>query len=147
MRFTPLRAFVVAVTAATAVTVHSAGAQSAPDRAKLLRAAADALGMVRWSDIGAGTTRLPAIDVVNTMELQGSGTIEGTGGSAKVQYHADIGYNPPAMRVEITRPGPGGAPQRTIQTVREGYAWDESGGRSRSRARKGRRHSGDAGAS
>ena len=126
MRFTPLTALVVAVAAAAAVTVHSAGAQSAPDRAKLLRAAADALGMVRWSDIGAGTTRLPAIDIVNTMELQGSGTIEGTGGSAKIQYHADIGYNPPAMRVEITRPGPGGAPQRTIQTVREGYAWDES---------------------
>jgi hypothetical protein len=60
------------------------------------------------------------------MELQGSGTIEGAGGAAKVQYHADVGYNPPAMRVEITRPGPGGAPQRTIQTVREGYAWDES---------------------
>ena len=86
MRFTPLRAFVVAVTAAATVGVHSAGAQSAPDRAKLLRAAADALGMVRWSDIGAGTARLPAIDVVNTMELQGSGTIEGCWRVGKVQY-------------------------------------------------------------
>ena len=37
------------------------------DRAKTLRAAADALGMVRWSDIGAGSVRLPAVDVVNTM--------------------------------------------------------------------------------
>ena len=117
-----MRTLVVA--AAVAVAVHSASAQSAPDRAKLLRAAADALGMVRFSDIGAGTTRLPAIDIVNTMELQGSGTIEA--GGAKVQYHADLGYNPPAMRVEITRPGAGGAPQRTIQTVRESYAWDES---------------------
>jgi hypothetical protein len=124
MRFTPFRTLVVAVATAAAVAVHSAGAQSAPDRTKVLRAAADALGMVRWSDIGAGTTRLPAIDVVNTMELQGSGTIEA--GGSKVQYHADLGYNPPAMRVEITRPGAGGAPQRTIQTVRESYAWDES---------------------
>jgi hypothetical protein len=124
---TPLRTLVVAAAAAAAVAVHSAGAQSAPDRAKVLRAAADALGMVRWSDIGAGTTRLPAIDVVNTMELQASGTTEGTGGSAKIQYHVELGYNPPAMRVEITRPAPsGGTPQRTIQTVREGYAWDES---------------------
>jgi hypothetical protein len=125
MRITLLRTLIVAAGAAAAVAVHPAGAQNAPDRAKVLRAAADALGMVRWSDIGAGTTRLPAIDIVNTMELQGSGTIEGTGGS-KVQYHADLGYNPPAMRVEITRPGAGGAAQRTIQTVREGYAWDES---------------------
>jgi hypothetical protein len=123
---TPLRTLVVAAAAAAAVAVHAAGAQSAPDRAKVLRAAADALGMVRWSDIGAGATRLPAIDVVNTMELQGSGTIEGTGGS-KVQYHVALGYNPPAMRVEITRPAAtGNAPQRMIQTVREGYAWDES---------------------
>jgi hypothetical protein len=122
---TPLRTLIVAAAAAAAVAVHSAGAQSAPDRAKVLRAAADALGMVRWSDIGAGTTRLPAIDVVNTMELQGSGTIEGAG-SSKVQYHVALGYNPPAMRVEVTRPGTAVASQRTIQTVRESYAWDES---------------------
>ena len=78
--------------------------------------------MVRWSDIGAGTTRLPGIDVVNTMELDGSGTID----SSKIQYHVALGYNPPAMRVEITRAGAGGAQQRSIQTVRENYAWDES---------------------
>ena len=45
------------------------------DRAKVLRAAADALGMVRWSDIGAGATRLPGIDIVNTMEVFASGTV------------------------------------------------------------------------
>lgn len=83
-----------------------------PDRAKTLRAAADALGMVRWSDIGADATRLPGIDVVNTMEFEATGT--GT------EYHISLGYNPPAMRVEIT------APQHTIQTVCEDYAWNES---------------------
>lgn len=124
MKVTIVRILIVAAVAT--VAIESPGAQSAPDRAKVLRAAADALGMVRWSDIGAGTTRLPAIDIVNTMELQGSGTTEGTGGSAKIQYHVELGYNPPAMRMEITRPGAGGAPQRTIETVREGYAWDES---------------------
>jgi hypothetical protein len=101
-----------------------AHAQNAGDRTKVLQAAAYALGMARWSDIGTTTTRLPAIDIVNTMEFQGSGTMEGSGGSIKVDYHAAIGYNPPAMRVEITRTG--GAPQKTIHTVRDTYAWDES---------------------
>ena len=43
----------------------------------------------------------------------------------KIQYHAALGYNPAAMRVEITRTGDG-TPQRSIQTVRDGNAWDES---------------------
>jgi len=116
------RAFVVA--AAAALTVHAAGAQSAPDRSQVLRAAADALGMARYSDIGAGTTRLPGIDVVNTMELWGSGTVESGGKAIKTEYHAAIGYNPAAMRVEMMAAG--AAKQRTIQTVRETFAWDES---------------------
>ena len=103
------------------------GAQSTVDRVKVLRAAADALGMVRWSDIGSATTRLPGIDIVNTMEFQGSGTSESSGRAVKTQFHVAVGYNPPAMRVEMTRTGPGdGAPQHSIQTVRENYAWDES---------------------
>lgn len=125
MRATISGALVVATVAALAV--HSARAQGTPDRATVLRAAADALGMVRWSDIGAGTTRLPAIDVVNTMEFQGSGTTEAAGRAVKTQYHVALGYNPAAMRVVMTRTGPdGGAGQRTIHTVRETYAWDES---------------------
>src|SRR5205823_12099478 len=97
------------------LTIQSAYAQnSTPDRARVLRAAADALGMVRWSDIGADATRLPGIDVVNTMEFEAAGT--------GYTYHASLGYNPAAMRVERTGPtGPTG-PQHTIQTVREAYA-------------------------
>jgi hypothetical protein len=101
-------------------------AQSAPDRAKVLRAAADALGMVRWSDIGTTTTRLPGIDVVNTMEFHGSGTVEIAGRPAKADYRAAIGYNPPGMRVELTWSGADGRQQRAIQTVRDDYAWDDS---------------------
>ena len=37
-----------------------------------------------------------------------------------------LGYNPAAMRMEMTRTGPGGAAQHSIQTVRENAAWDES---------------------
>ena len=107
--------------------VQSARGQSTPQRAQVLRAAADALGMVRWSDIGSATTRLPGIDIVNTMEFQGSGTSESSGRSFKTLYHVAVGYNPPAMRVEMTRTGPdGGATQHSIHTVRDNYAWDES---------------------
>ena len=110
-----------------ALAVQSVGAQSTMDRAKVIRAAADALGMVRWSDIGSATTRLPGIDVVNTMEFQGSGTSESSGRALKTAYHVALGYNPPAMRVEVTRTGAdGGAAQHLIHTVRENYAWDES---------------------
>lgn len=110
-----------------AVAIQSAGAQSTVDRAKVLRAAADALGMPRWADIGAGATRLPPIDVVNTMEFHGSGTTYGSNGAVKTEFHVALGYNPAAMRVEMTRAGSGGgAPQHSIQTVRDNYAWDES---------------------
>src|SRR5438132_12690201 len=99
----------------------SAAAGETMDRAKVLRAAADALGMVRWSDIGAGATRLPGIDVITTMEIFASGTIDTGGQSSTVEYHASLGYIPPAMRVEITRQGASGADAHTIQTVRENY--------------------------
>jgi len=94
--------------------IQSVATQSpAPDRVKVLRAAADALGMVRWADIGNGGTVLPGVDVVNTMEFQGT--------SGPTEYHVTLGYNPAAMRIETIRAG-----QHTIQTVRENYAWNES---------------------
>ena len=126
------------VPALMALAFQSAGAQGARNNsaagdttnvAKVIRAAADALNMVRWSDIGAGNTRLPGVDVITTMEVWGSGT---TGNSAEgpalqTEYHAALAYNPPAMRVEMTRTNPGGGtPQHTFQVVREKYAWDES---------------------
>jgi hypothetical protein len=113
-----------AIAAVIALAIQSAGAQSAADRVKVLRAAADALGMPRFADIGNGATRLPPIDVVNTMEFHGSGTSYGADRALNTEYHVALGYNPAAMRVEMTRTG--GAPQHSIQTVRESYAWDES---------------------
>lgn len=121
------------IAAAAAFICHTAIAQSeakpaaageTTDRAKVLRAAADALGMLRWSDIGAGATHLPAIDIVTTMEIFASGTVYNGGQPAPAEYHAAIAYIPPTMRVEITRKGAGDA--HTIQTVRENYAWNES---------------------
>jgi hypothetical protein len=125
----------VSVMAAVAVLgLQTARAQSdkaaainTPDVAKTLKAAADALGMPRWS--GLGGAQLPELDTINRVEFQGSGTTYGSGqGTAlKTDYHVALSYNPPAMRVEMTRTNPaGGAPQHTIQTVRENYAWNES---------------------
>jgi hypothetical protein len=111
------------IAAAVALAVHPAAAQTAPDRTTALRAAADALGMVRWSDIGAGTTRLPGIDIVNTMELWATGTVDVDGKPVKAEYHAALGYNPAAMRVELVA---GGKRQGPFRTVRETFAWDES---------------------
>jgi hypothetical protein len=105
---------------------------SASDVARTLKTAAESLGLARWS--GVGGQRLPEVDVINTMEMWGSGTTYAPGPSNKpgepglafkTEYHAAIGYNPPAMRVELTRTV-SGAPQHTIEVVRDNFAWDES---------------------
>jgi hypothetical protein len=106
--------------------VHPVAAQGTVDRAKVLRAVTDALGMARWSDIGGANTRLPGIDIINTMELQGSGTSDMAGRSVKTDFHIALGYNPVAARVELTRTPDGGAAQHTIQALRDTYAWNES---------------------
>lgn len=107
--------------------------------ANTLKAAAEAVGLARWS--GVGGQRLPEVDVINTMEIWGSGTTYGLDRSYKpgepwpafkTEYHAALGYNPAAMRVETTRTpaeasATGGAtPRHTIEVVRDPYAWDES---------------------
>src|SRR5262245_10890364 len=111
---------------AAALSAQVVQTQAAVDRAKVLRAAADALGMARWSDIGGANTRLPGIDIVNTMELQGSGMTDMGGRLVKTDFHIALGYNPMAARVECTRTPDAGAAQHTIETVRETYAWNES---------------------
>jgi hypothetical protein len=123
----------------TAGTADDAAKSNTSDVAQTLKTAAEALGLARWS--GVGGQRLPEVDVINTMEIWGSGTTYGAGQSSKpgepgpsfkTEYHAALGYNPPAMRVEMTRTSsgasaPGGAvPQHTIEVVRDNYAWDES---------------------
>ena len=126
-------------TPATAATADDANKSSTSEVADTLKVAAEAVGLARWS--GVGGQRLPEVDVINTMEIWGSGTTyvynqsnkPGEPGAAvKTEYHAALGYNPPAMRVEMTRSS-SGAPaqagavtQRTIEVVRDKYAWDES---------------------
>src|SRR5438093_13091827 len=127
IKTTVLTILIVVVITASAAQSGSVQTTATVDRAKVLRAVGDALGMIRWSDVGAGSTRLPAIDVVNTMEFVGSGTSYSSGQTFKTDYHVALGYNPPAMRVETTLTGSGGgAPQHVISTVRENFAWNES---------------------
>jgi hypothetical protein len=122
---------------APSTAVDNATGPDSAEAAKTLKAAAEVLGLARWS--GVGGQRLPEVDVVNTMEIWGSGTIYSPGASSKpgdawtafkTEYHASLGYNPPAMRVELTRTAagalPGAAPLHTIEVVRDAYAWDES---------------------
>lgn len=123
---------VLASAAIAILAFQCAGAQSSQTKtaanmsevAKAVKAAADALGMPRTG--GPGGALLPEIDVINRMEILGNGTSSVSGQTFKTEYHAALGYNPPAMRLEITRTNAGGTPQHTIQTVREKYAWDES---------------------
>ena len=129
--------------AAKPKTVGTANAAAASGNtsevAKTLQAAAEAVGLARWS--GVGGQHLPEVDVITTMEIWGSGTTYGQGQSYKpgepwpafkTDYHAALDYNPPAMRVEMTRTNPtapvqgGAAPLHTIQVVRDKYSWDES---------------------
>jgi hypothetical protein len=102
------------------------------DTAKTLRRAAEALGMLRYSDIGSGNVHLPAVDVVTTMEIWGNGTSYVAGQPYETEYHASIDYNPPAMRVEITRVNSdvdrqgAAVSQHSIQVVTDTYSWSES---------------------
>jgi hypothetical protein len=108
---------------------RTSDAAGAPDVAKAIKAAADALGMPRTG--GPGGAGLPEVDVVNRMEFWGSGTAyvadPGKPGAprtaVKAEYHVALGYNPQAVRVEMTRTNPD---THTIQTVRDNYAWNES---------------------
>jgi hypothetical protein len=140
----PTKAQILVIAALAALAVESAAAQTSkstavpspknsatssqpnPETLKTLRSAAEALGMLRYSDIGSGNTHLPAIDVITTIEIWGSGTTFSSGQPYQTDYHAAIDYNPAAMRLELTRTNASAAPAHTIQVVRGNYAWDES---------------------
>lgn len=86
-----------------------------PEARAALGAAADALGMLRTAAFGPGRT--PRLDVLNTMEFWASGT-------PFSDYHAALVFNPPGMRLEVTRST--GTPQHAIEVVSGKYAWNES---------------------
>src|SRR5579864_9088073 len=60
---------------ASAGAADDAAKSNGSEVAKTLKAAAEAVGLARWS--GVGGQRLPEVDVINTMEMWGSGTTYG----------------------------------------------------------------------
>jgi hypothetical protein len=93
------------------------------DAAKVIKAAADALGMPRNGGEGGGA--LPQIDVINRMQFWGSGNGSSGGQTYKIDYHATVSYNPVGMRVDVIH-GDGSSATHILQVVSEKYAWDES---------------------
>ena len=112
--------------ASDASRVNAQGPANESGRLKVLRAAASALGQIRASDIGAGNVVLPLVDVVTTIHISAGGTLYSNGQPSNVDYDAMIGYLLPAMRVQIKAAGAAANAPRTIQTVREDYAWNDS---------------------
>jgi len=106
------------------VAVRAQATTDPTPQLRVLRAAASALGQIRMSDIGMANPPLPLVDIVTTMEITGNGTVYTNGQPVMATYTAAFAYIPQAMRVQI-KPGAGTA-ARTIQTVREEYAWNES---------------------
>jgi hypothetical protein len=93
---------------------------------KVIMESKDAMGMLR---------SVEQLDAINTMEFWATGTTYASSTSnpgakpaaIETEYHANLGYNPPGLRLEITRTGAsGGSPQKTLEVVNDKYAWDES---------------------
>ena len=105
----------VAVTLA-GLTLHA----QAPDLKRVLHDMANSLGMLR---------SVQELDSLMTVEYWGTGTMRDVGPRTvgpEVQlksYYAQIAYDFPGMRVDMTRAT--GTPQREIQVVSGTFAWNE----------------------
>lgn len=115
-----------------------AGAGRAQSAAEALKAAAEALGMIR------GPQRVNALDTMEFWAI-GSGYVFGQAFKPDgpwpefklTNYHVSMSFSLPAMRVDMTRTNPDGlvqgggglpfsAPQHLIQVVSGKFAWNES---------------------
>jgi hypothetical protein len=66
-------------------------------------------------------------DSITTTEYWATGTVNAGGQASKVTaYHVGINFSFPGMRVDFTRTGPNGQPQRQIHVVSGKFAWDET---------------------
>ncbi|MBF8299678.1 MAG: beta-lactamase domain protein [Acidobacteria bacterium] len=111
---------VVAGLAVPTLALPTLQAQQVPDLKRVLYNMADSLGMLR---------SVQEVDSLMTVEFWGSGTMREVGPKdvgPPVQiksYYAQIAYDFPGMRVEITRAS--GTPAREIQVVSGTFAWNE----------------------
>lgn len=115
-----MRTYVAAIGLAAALAVPTLHAQQVTDLKKVLYNMANSLGMLRG---------LQEEDSLMTVEFWGSGTMREVGPKTvgpPVQlksYYAQIAYDFPGMRVDMTRAS--GTPQREIQVVSGTFAWNE----------------------
>ena len=115
---------IAAVFGLGALTTHAQGArrgQAARGTSELqavLYNAANALGVLR----GLGEE-----DSITTIEYWATGTMNTRGQAYRLtSYRASINYSVPGMRVDLTRTGPDGQPQRQIQSVSGAFAWNDT---------------------
>jgi hypothetical protein len=93
-------------------------APAAPAVRNILFDAANALGILRG---------LRQEDSIITTEYWATGTMN-TGGQAykMTAYHVSINFSFPGLRVDFTRTGPDGQPQRQIHVVSGTFGWNET---------------------
>jgi hypothetical protein len=92
---------------------------AAPDLNTLLFKASDGLGILRG---------LRQEDSLTTLEFWAHGTMMVDGRPSRVtSYRGSLRFHDvPAMRVDITRVGPDGKPQRVVEAVAGPFAWNET---------------------
>lgn len=115
-----MRRYAAAVGVTLALAVPPLHAQQVTDLKQVLYNMANSLGMLRT---------VQELDSVMTVEFWGSGSLRDVGPKTvgpQVQiksYYAQIAYDFPGMRVDITRAP--GVPAREIQVVSGMFAWNE----------------------
>ena len=114
-----VRARAGAIGVAAALAVPTLHAQQAPDLKRVLYNMADSLGMLR---------SVQEVDSLMTVEVWGSGTMRQVGPKdlgpvTPIKAYAQIAYDFPGMRVDITRAS--GTPAHEIQVVSGTFAWNE----------------------
>jgi hypothetical protein len=114
-----VRACAGAIGVVAALAVPTLHAQQAPDLKRVLYNMADSLGMLR---------SVQEVDSLMTVEVWGSGTMRQVGPKdlgpvTPIKAYAQIAYDFPGMRVDITRAS--GTPAHEIQVVSGTFAWNE----------------------
>lgn len=115
-----MRTYAAVIGVALTLVASGADAQQVTDLKQVLYRMANNMGMLR-------TVR--ELDSVMTVEYWATGTVREVGPKTvgpPVQvksYYAQIAYDFPGMRVDITRPS--GTPAREIQVVSGAFAWNE----------------------
>jgi hypothetical protein len=115
-----MRTYAAVIGVALTLVASGADAQQVTDLKQVLYRMANNMGMLR-------TVR--ELDSVMTVEYWATGTVREVGPKTvgpPVQvksYYAQIAYDFPGMRIDITRPS--GTPAREIQVVSGAFAWNE----------------------